>query len=470
MFHKACELHAEGIVSKQVAAKYGVGRSGAWLKSKCLHEQEFVVGGYTLPAKGGRGIGALLLGYYEDGKLVYAGRVGTGFSDAMSTKLRAQLERMATKATAFVKLTADAKRGALWVRPDLVAQVRFATWTADEQVRQAAFLGLREDKAAEEVRREGVDVAPRPKGTMRAVKASVPVKVAAERAPVRLTHPDKVLDAESGVTKQQLADYYWAVSERMLPHLLGRAVSLVRVPDGIGKQAFYQKHVTASMPDGFVTVDVPDKKTGVVEKYVGVKTREAIASLAQMAVLEVHPWGSLAKDLERPDRLVFDLDPDEALAWTVLRDSALEVRARLKKLGLESFVKTTGGKGLHVVVPILPDMEWPAAKEFCRQFVLGMEKDSPKLYLTKMTKAARVGKIYLDYLRNERGATAVAPYSSRARAGLGVAMPLEWPELQNKQRPVYRVGEFAGWRERLREDPWAKMLEIKQRVKAKRMV
>jgi bifunctional non-homologous end joining protein LigD len=259
-----------------------------------------------------------------------------------------------------------------------------------------------------------------------------------------------------------LADYYWAVADNMLPHLVGRALSLVRVPDGIGKEQFFQKHVTSMLPPGFDAVDVPDKKTGKVEKYIALHTREAIAALAQIAVLEVHPWGSLASDLERPDRLVIDLDPDEALKWTTLAAAADEVRKQFKAVGLESFVKTTGGKGLHVVVPIEPELEWPEVKEFCHDFVLKMEAANPKLYLTKMTKSARTGKIFLDYLRNERGATAVAPWSPRARPGVSVAMPLKWTELEVAERPVYSVGNFDEWRGRLKNDPWKKMGSTKQ--------
>ena len=287
-----------------------------------------------------------------------------------------------------------------------------------------------------------------------------------EHPPIRLPHPDKILDPTSKLTKQQLADFYWAVSDRILPHVTGRAISLVRVPEGIGKPSFYQKHVTSTLPKGFDSVDVPDKKTGVVEQYVSLSTREAIASLAQMSVLEVHPWGSVASDLERPDRLIIDLDPDESLSWQVLTEAAEDVRKHLKKLGLESWVKTTGGKGLHVVLPIEPDLAWPEAKEFCHSFVRLLERGNPKLSLTVMTKAARVGKIYLDYLRNERGATAVAPYSPRARANVGVAVPLAWAELASESRPDFRVGNFAEWQSRLKKDPWAKLLTTRQRITA----
>ena len=476
MFHKACEFHAEGIVSKRAAAKYSPGRGADWLKMKCLHEQEFVVGGYTLPSNEIRGVGALLLGYYKGGDLIYAGRTGTGFTQKTHKILRDKLEALEQKSSPFLRLPGDAKRGATWVKPELVVQVRFSTWTADDLVRQAAFLGVREDKAAKEVTKEDASTAPTPKRakmreeksvkkneTRSTVASQTVARKEMAHAPVRLTHPEKVLDAESGMTKQTLADYYWAVAEWMLPHVADRPVSLVRCPEGSGSPCFFQKHVNHLLPTGIGSVDIADKN-GKVEPYITLNTAEALAGLAQIGVLEVHPWGSRNENLEMADRLIFDLDPDETLAWNVLAGAASEIRARLKKIGLESFLKTTGGKGLHVVAPIEPELEWPAIKEFAHSFVTAMEKANPELYLTKMTKSARKGKIYLDYLRNERGATSVAAYSPRARAGGPVSMPLGWDELKASERPVYRVTEFADWSARLKKDPWKKMGQLKQRL------
>jgi bifunctional non-homologous end joining protein LigD len=518
MFKHACELHAEGIVSKRLEEPYKSGRSGDWLKSKCLREQEFVVGGYTLSSDGDDRIGSLLLGYYRNGALVYAGRTGTGFTQKMRRSLLEQLKPMQMAKPAYERVPAEAKRGAVWVRPELVAQVRFATWTAEDLVRQAAFLGLREDKAASEVRREEATVAPKPKAERRtagaqkarsgkdgAQEAEAPkvaekfpvrprrpeaavakpavsaatagVRTAAKavswdtvaKPPIRLTHPAKVLDVESGVTKQVLADYLWAVADRMLPHIANRPLSLVRCPEGSVKPCFYQKHVNHMLPPGVGSVDVPDKKTGVVEPYITLPGlpdgKEALAALAQMGVLEVHPWGSTNEDLEHADRVIFDLDPDESLAWRDVTTAADEVRKRLKARGLESFLKTTGGKGLHVVVPTEAAFDWTTVKEWAHSFVLEMERAAPTKYLSRMTKAARVGKIYLDYLRNERGATAVAPYSSRARAGLGVSMPLAWSELHAETRPVFRVDGFPEWKGRLKKDPWAKIGTLQQQLK-----
>ncbi len=421
MFHKACELHAEGIVSKRAGAKYVAGRGGDWVKSKCLREQEFVIGGYTFSSEGEDRVGSLLLGYYRDGELMYAGRTGTGFTQKTRRELRKRLGAMEITAAPFARMPTDARRDARWVQPKLVAQVRFATWTADDLVRQAAFLGLREDKPAKEVAREEPTVAPRPKGSA-SVRQSAPiaakkapavkavkkadikakkadVKAAMGHSPVRLTHAEKVLDEESHLNKQQLADYYWAVAEHMLPHVAGRPLSLVRCPEGSSKPCFFQKHVNHMLPEGIGSVEVVDKKTGKAEPYITLKTKEALAGLAQMGVLEVHPWGSKNASLERPDRVVFDLDPDGAIAWRVLADAAVEVRKRLKALGLKSFLKTTGGKGLHVAAPIKAEHKWPEIKEFAHQFVVEMEHANPALYLTKMSKAARKGKIYLDYLR-----------------------------------------------------------------------
>jgi bifunctional non-homologous end joining protein LigD len=488
IFHNACKLHAEGIVSKRASSKYSSGRTSDWIKCKCLHEQEFVIGGYTLPGAGHtgmRGVGALLLGYYEGKSLIYAGRVGTGFNQKTHKLLRDKLDPIEQSAMPFEKPPTEGIRGVQWVKPKLVAQVRFATWTADSLVRQAAFLGLREDKPAAEVVRETSAPTPKSSKPVRAVAhvtSSHPIaaKVSptsnqqlttSTHPPIRLTHPTKILDPESGLTKQALADYYYAVAPRMLPHIAGRPLSLVRCPEGSAKPCFFQKHVNSMLPPGIGSVPVPDKKTGKIEPYITLTdksaTPETLASLAQLGVLEVHPWGSRNDDLEHPDRLIFDLDPDESLAWPTVTAAAAEVRVRLKKLGLTSFLKTTGGKGLHVVIPIEPTLTWTDAKEFAHRFVLAMEKANPRLYLTKMTKSARAGRIYLDYLRNERGATAVAPYSPRARAGAGVSMPLAWSELDAPQRPTFRVADFADWSARLTKDPWKAIATTRQTITPK---
>ena len=476
IFKHACRLGAEGIVSKLATSRYSSGRGNSWLKLKCYREQELVIGGFTLPSNGIHGIGALLLGYYRGGKLIYAGRSGTGFTQKTHRMMRERLDELVRKESPFDEIPASAGRGARWVKPELVAQISFATWTADNLVRQAAFKGLREDKPARSVLRE---VAEGP-----AVEAEVDVKadasvkhkpksIAARRVaspaadsngalPIRLTHPDKLLDLESGLTKDGLAHYYQEVANYMLPYIEDRPLSLVRCIDGTGKACFFQKHKNAMLPADIGSIEIADKKTGTREPYITLSTSKALVELAQLGVLELHPWGCRNGDIEKPDRLIFDLDPDSAIDWKTLATAAVEVRSRLKTLGLESFLKTTGGNGLHVVAPIRASNGWPVVKEFAHNLVLAMEKNSPELYLTRMTKAARKGKIYLDYLRNERGATSIAPYSPRARSGMPVALPLKWEELKSQERPRFLVSEFAKWKPRLKKDPWSGMSDLRQ--------
>jgi bifunctional non-homologous end joining protein LigD len=459
----ACQMQAEGIVSKRADSAYVSGRSKSWLKIKCDRRQEFVVGGFTKPSNGTEGIGALLLGYYEDKKLVYAGRTGTGFTQANGRKLRQQLEEMRQTKMPFVDVPGAAAKGALWVRPELVAEVQFSTWTSDNLVRQASFKGLREDKKPTEVRREVPDPSLSPKTPPKAAEH----KPAPPKLGFKVTHPEKIIDPETGLKKQALIDYYLAVAKLMLPHVEGRPLSLVRCPNGAGKHCFYQKHLGPGMPPGIEGVEIPDKKGKGSETYVTVQGEQSLAGLAQMNVLEVHPWGSTNADLEHPNRIIFDLDPDEKVSWSTLADSAIEVRERLKQLGLESYVKTTGGKGLHVVAPIQPKYDWEQIKALTHAFTMQMEQDNSKLYISKMTKAARTNKIFVDYLRNERDATAIAPYSSRARLGMAAALPLEWSELKTKTAPKFLIANFADWSDRLSKDPWQSMLTSKQSIPAK---
>ncbi|HEX3985771.1 MAG TPA: DNA ligase D [Acidobacteriaceae bacterium] len=497
MFRKACEMGAEGIVSKLARAPYQEGRSRSWLKSKCVMQQEFVVGGFTELSNGGHGIGSLLLGYYNGGKLIYAGRSGTGFTRKTHQLLRDRLDALRQTKTPFEDPPAEAKKGALWVRPSTVVEVRFANWTSDSLVRQAAFLGLREDKSAKEVMRETAGPIPKaarrieppahprpaksestsrrqtsvrtahhapPASSAARVTGSGSRKDRAEVVGVSLSHPDKVLDEQSGITKLLLAEYYAAVADHILPHIAHRPLSIVRCPEGSGKPCFFQKHIGMGVPKGIDSVPVVAKSGGAPEQYLTLSTAEGLVGLAQMGVLEIHPWGSRNETLEKPDRLIIDLDPDEKLAWDRLVASAIEVRDLMKQLGLESFVKTTGGKGIHVVAPVAPDHEWPEFKEFAHNFVLMMERANPKLYLTKMTKSARTGRIFLDYLRNERGATAVAPWSPRARIGVRVAVPLTWAELERIDPRQFSVATFSEWKSRLRRDPWLKMDAAHQKL------
>ncbi len=464
IFSKACALGAEGIVSKLASGPYLSDRGSAWLKSKCFQEQEFVVGGFTGPSNGSNGIGALLVGYFEDGKLRYAGRSGTGFTQKTQGTLRKELNKLEQNKPPFEELPKGVSKGVHWVKPTLVAQISFANWTRDNLLRQAAFKGLREDKPAREVVRESA--VPQKDSQRNAVAKPAKPRVAERATDLPITHPEKLMDEESGMTKQMLAEYYLAVAERMLPHVGDRPLSILRCPEGTGKQCFFQKHIGLGLPKGVKSIPVLNKKTGQKEDYLTLSTPEGLVGMAQMGVLEVHPWGSRNESMENPDRIIFDLDPDEAIDWKTLAVTAKEFRAAFEELGLESFLKTTGGKGLHVVVPIRAENDWPVIKNFAHAVVLRMEKKQPDLYITKMTKALRKNRIYLDYLRNDRGSTAVAPYSPRARSGVPVALPLEWRELDSKTRPVFHVTDLAKWRKRLNSDPWATMSTSKQRLTA----
>ncbi|HEY1578087.1 MAG TPA: DNA ligase D [Terracidiphilus sp.] len=483
IFGKACGLGAEGIVSKLASAPYSSTRGGSWLKAKCYQEQEFVIGGYTDPSNGSHGIGALIIGYYDKGKLRYAGRTGTGFTQKSQQSIRKRLDKLTQSTTPFSDAPKGVSRGVHWVKPELVGQISFSDWTRDNLVRQASFKGLREDKPAKEVVREQAESpeppthvqAPRShimamsKSTSSARKSATPKGKSATptKTDLPITHPEKILDPESGMTKLMLANYLLKVADHMLPHIADRPLSVVRCPEGAGKPCFFQKHIGIGMPAGIGNVPVPDKKTGKIEQYLTLNTPEGLVALAQMGVLEIHPWGSKNDSLETPDRLIFDMDPDEAIDWATLASTGKEFRTRLKEFGLESFLKTTGGKGLHVVVPIRPEHDWPVIKDFAHNVVLGMERKNPRLYVTKMTKALRKNRIYLDYLRNDRGSTAIAPFSTRARSGAPVALPLDWKELNEKTRPAFHVTDFDTWKKRLAKDPWKDMLTIKQRLSAK---
>ncbi len=470
VFEKACELGAEGIIAKGMSSKYVSGRSGHWLKLKCILQQEFVIGGFTLPSKGSAGIGALLLGYYDQSSLRYAGRCGTGFTQQTHRMLRRRLDALVQKESPFTAIPRDAQRAAVWVKPQLAAEIAFTTWTRENLVRQASFKGLREDKPAKEIVRE-VAVPPE-----NAESKNTPArkKLSSSRrrqhrestsvTDFHITHPDKVLDKESGMTKRMLAEYYAAVADHMLPHISNRPLSVVRCPEGSDKPCFFQKHVGLGPPPGVDSVAVVSRKSGKSENYLSVNSAEGLIGLAQMGVLEIHPWGSKNGSLEKPDRMVIDLDPDAAIDWATLAQSARQVGALLKRSHLESFLKSTGGKGLHVVIPIDPEHEWAVVKKFAHELVSELERQEPSLYVTKMTKASRKNRIYLDYLRNDRDATAIAPFSPRARRRAPVAIPLRWNELAADEMPRFYVSGFKEWRARLRQDPWKALLRTSQQL------
>jgi bifunctional non-homologous end joining protein LigD len=462
VFANACGLSLEGIVSKRRDAPYRPGRGDDWLKTKCGARQEFVIGGFTEHSKVPRSIGALLIGYFEDGDFVYAGKVGTGFDAAMRKQLRRDLDKLTRKSMAFRAVPTAGRRGAQWVEPQLVAEIAYSNWTRDGVLRHPSFQGLRMDKPAASVSRD------KPKPAAKAAKTVARTAKGGtdEIAGVVLTHPDRVLYGEQGLTKRDLAAYYVTVADAMLPHLAGRPLSLVRCPDGHGKACFYQKHPGNSAPKALRRIDI--REGSGTNEYVVVDDPPGLVALVQMGVLEIHPWGSRETHLEKPDRIIFDFDPAPDVDWPRVVAAAAEMRERLQQLGLESFLKTTGGKGLHVVAPIAPRDEWPGVKAFTKAVAAAMERDTPGAYTTVMSKKERRGRIFIDYLRNDRGSTAIAPYSSRARAGAPVAMPIPWtalkPSLQPSEFTVLTVPKRL---KAQRADPWAEIGKLRQGLTAK---
>jgi bifunctional non-homologous end joining protein LigD len=336
--------------------------------------------------------------------------------------------------------------------------VEFRGWTADSVVRHAAFKGLREDKSAREV----VEERPRMTSTKRSEPTTAKARDGSvEIAGVRLTHPDRVLWEEQGVTKQGLAEFYAEIADWLLPHIVDRPLALVRCPSGSQKSCFFQKHSWAGLADAIIRDTVRDEKGE--EEILLVRDIKGVVGLVQAGVLEIHPWGASIDDIGHPDRIVLDLDPGEGVHWQDVIDGARELHGRLQALGLESFVKTTGGKGLHVVVPLMPKAGWEEVKDFARGLSEAMEADNPGLYLAKATKSERKGKIYVDYLRNARGATAVAAYSTRARAGAPVSTPLAWDELSPALKPNhFTVANLPARLGTLRQDPWADLFKVRQ--------
>lgn len=431
----ACRLALEGIISKRANAPYSSGRGTDWVKSKCTNRQEMVIGGYTDPQHSRQGFGALLLGHYRNGDLLYAGKVGTGFDRPLLTSLLKLLKRLGTSETPFTNPPgAQEARGAHWVRPELVCEVEFFEWTKDARLRHPSFVGLREDKDAQEVVRETRQRLPSATKRARPTLANKPERVykrsdrsGREVMGVTITHPDREVFPEVGVTKGELAEYYSSLATRMMPFVRGRPLSVVRCPQGQGSQCFYQKnwprgetlgsHVrTIRLSNTSIDCLVPDEP-------------RALVWLVQHGALEVHTWGCGEPNLERPDVVVFDLDPDVGLPWTAVVRAAQRVRGKLKKDGLESVVKTSGGKGLHVMAFLNPVSSWDRLKAYSKGIAEALVASYPAEYVATMSKAKRSGKVFIDYLRNARGATFVAPYSSRSRAGAPISMPVTWSEL-----------------------------------------
>ncbi|WP_233809784.1 DNA ligase D [Paraburkholderia sp. HP33-1] len=461
LLQSACETGLEGIVGKRRDSHYVSRRSPAWIKLRCRRRQEFVIGGYSEPAGSRSEFGALLLGVHDaNRRLQYVGRVGTGFDAATLRTVKQELAAREVGQMPFADVPRERSRTPVhWVKPELVAECNFAQWTSDGIVRQASFIGLRHDKPAREIVKEA-PVTDSTKPVKRKEKMSGEVTVAG----VRISHPDRVMDKRTGTTKLELVRYYAWIAPQMLPHLANRPVALARVPDGIGGEYFFQKHGTrlalphVTQHEGLDPGHAP---------LLTIDNTEALVGAAQMDAIEFHTWNGVVSALEKPDRMVFDLDPDPVLGWDAMIEAAQLTRDLLAELGLESWCKTSGGKGLHVVVPLAKALGWDDIKTFARSVAQHMARTLPNRFSAKMGEQNRRKKIFVDYLRNNRGSSTIAAFSARARAGLGVSVPLAWEEVEHTTRgDQWTVGNLRERLDTLKRDPWAGYPKCRQRITA----
>ena len=468
IFKHACDMELEGIVSKERQAPYSAGRTENFVKTKCHNAQEFVVAGFSPSAALPKAIGALTVAFHENGKLRYAGRVGTGYTQEVARDLWQRLQPLRIDRPPVTLPKDERRKNVIWVKPQMVVETEFRGLTHDGLLRQAAYKGLREDKPAREVVRETPALARA--AQRQAVRKSPPAasrgrsgKTATRDATVaniHLTHPDRVYWADAGVTKQDLAEYYVSVWDVMAPHVVDRPLSVVRAPEGVGGETFFQKHIASTIKHSPLRHVVDAKEHDVI----AVEKLDNLIALVQSGALEVHVRGSRLGRLEVCDRIVFDLDPGEGVTWKAIVAGAQETRDRLKELKLKSFVKLSGGKGVHVVVPI-DGADWDTTKAFAARIANAMAADAPQRYLAKMTKALRHDKIFIDYFRNSREATSVAAYSTRARPGAPVSMPLSWEALSR----TTGANQFTvlNAKKQLRADAWAEMGKVRQKLPKK---
>ena len=474
VFSQATSGGLEGIVSKRIDSRYRGGRGGDWVKVKSRRSDEFVVVGYTEPKGSRAGIGSLLLGQLRDGVISYVGRVGTGFNDALLRSLRQLLATSTIKRTEInIDLLPPRDRKlAIWVRPKLVVEVFNQGYGGNGLLRQASFKTLREDKTVADLTEGDKDMkkstakqAAKPSGGAATGKASItrgrskspkrpsPATKQKPQTTVTLTHPNRIVFKELKKTKSDVADYYEKVAEQLLPGIVGRALSVVRCPGGVGKTCFFQKHAADALGDHIHNISIREKLGKA--NYLGIDDAIGLAELVQMNALEFHPWGGLSTAIERCDRIVFDLDPHASVAWKRVIAGSRELRKQLQSIGLESFVRTSGGKGLHVVVPLRPAAPWDAAKQFAKAVATALSELHPQEFVAVAGESNRKGKIFIDWLRNGRGATSVASYSLRARPSAGVAMPLDWKQLGRiKSGDHYTIENAVAAISRRQADPW----------------
>ncbi len=475
---QACTMGLEGIIAKRADSAYRAGRSADWVKLKCSNREEFVVLGWTPPAGSRTGIGSLHLGFHDGaGVLHYVGGVGTGFKDDELAVLRAKLEPLAAEAPAGMLLSGERPdTKIIWVKPDLVAEVQYPGWSGAGRIRHGVYLGLREDKPAAEVVRDVPDpeakrepFRARRSGTVVTAKAPSRMAVAPRKAApstpsepagaVKLSHPDKEL--WPGITKQMLADYWRTVAQAALPGLAGRPLALVRCPDGFDGQQFFQKHAMKGMQRQFREAEQDGAP------YLTFDDADGLQAAAQMAAIELHTWGSPGSDAGHADRLVFDLDPGPGVEWATTVAAAHELRERLERIGLAAFCRTSGGKGLHVVAPVLPGPDWDTVRAWCRAFAEAMEAEAPDRFVASVPKVRRTGRILVDWLRNGLGSTAIGSFSPRARPGATVATPLAWKDVTPKLDPAsFTVLTLPGRLAKLKADPWEGFAAAAQAIPA----
>ncbi|NVD41497.1 DNA ligase D [Ensifer sp. HO-A22] len=484
VFAAMCKSGQEGIIAKEADAPYQNRRTRSWLKIKCTKRQEFVIGGYSPSSKKGRAFASLLVGTFENGKLVYQGRIGTGFDEARMEELSDAFAKRRRKTPAFTAVPDDIGRDAIWLTPDLVAEVDFAEFTDDGHIRHGAFEGLRRDKEAKTVTLERPKLAKvskaraehTPDSAKRASGKAQRAQGTTSRAAnsdagdtvlgVRITHPERELFEGEPITKLDLARYYAVVAEKMLPFAGDHLLSLMRCPQGSRGQCFYQKHASDGFPEEIHETPVKES-SGDTENYMYVRDANGLVAAVQMGTLEFHIWGSPADKLETPDRLVFDLDPDPSVGFSVVKNAAISLRDALDEIGLKSVPMVTGGKGVHVIVPLTPRAPWEDAKRFAKAFAQGFADRDPDNFIATMSKAKRKGRIFIDWLRNERGATAIAPYSTRARPGGPVATPVSWSELSDLDAANgFHISDILG-RIESGIDPWSDLGDTRQSLTKK---
>jgi bifunctional non-homologous end joining protein LigD len=462
ILERACAMGLEGLIGKAADAPYVAGRTKTWIKLKCRQRQDFVIAGYTAPGGSRTGFGALLLGVHDipGGKLKYAGKVGTGFDEHLLDLLTKRLSKLKRPDSPLIDPPRE--KGIQWVRPQLVCEVAFAERTDEGILRQASFMGLREDIPAKSVSEERAQRPPEEKSENR------PARVKQDQVVhgIKITHPTRVVYPELNFTKLDLARYYDGVGELIVPHLARRPLTLVRCPDGVGKECFYQRHLAMGASPGEVKMLKRERSSKGF--YIYIDSHSALITLVQNGAVEMHTWGARAPDAQHPDRITLDLDPDEGLPWQTLVRATEMTRTIVEALKLKCFLKTTGGKGLHIVIPIVPKLPWSEVKEFSRLIAEFLVRAEPSLFTAKVAKERREDKVFVDYLRNSETASAVSAFSARARPGAGVSTPLAWDELTDHEdlRPLYTVLTVPQRLAKLKSDPWADYERTKQSITA----